>query len=434
MKTNPEQSPRWFYLRLLLICGSLLAAFTCHAQQPTSPRKLRVVDEVALRGQGKMLGIITKYSPNSSTEMLVERSWFQTTYPKRYALHLRQEVEDQKKVKEELLARLEQWKTKRTEVSDERLIQFIDSEITRLSEPAPQNSEDEEASVASKQFTWLHFPADEVRRVFPQSAVRHRVANLAWAHEVQGVSIRSVAALTKALEKLGIKSDADAVDLSSECPTKRQSDEEWNARICICEFAFRKRLHFQGTGKMLKRIDPNAPANQQDLVELMLQGGGMQSLMENLLGNQSPKAGNGRSPIKKETWWTSATDEAERAGCRSVRISRLLQDLTNPIVKVEEHFLAEISPGKWQSIFTSTAESNRDKIAKGGADFLKQDPQIQKITGAINALGANNQALLDKALRQGLATQRAMEAAGGPLIDFVDEFSERVDGPALILK
>lgn len=421
MKTNH----RLFGFHLLVIFA-LGTSFNCYAQRSVAPRKVRVVDEVTLQTGVKLFGIVGKSDSESGTEILVERQWYAKTYPKRYAAHLTKETAAQQQARQGLLIRLEQWKATRNQPKDEKLNRFIDAEIERL---GVEEGADGESTSGSSQFTWVHVPANEVRNVYQQTPGRHRIANLAWAHKIKGVSVRSAAALTKELEKKNVKPDADAVDLSGECPAKPQSVEEWNTRVAICEFTFRKRMHFQGVGSTLMKVGANDPANQAGLLQQMLMGGGAQEILKDLLGDVDPA--NGKDAAKEDAaWWSVATDAAEEAGCRGVRVTRLIQDFTSPVAKVEEFFLAEIEPGKWKPVFTTIAKSDRDKIARGDADFLKQDPQIEGIMGALDGLGTGNDALLDKALRQGAATQQAMENAEASILDFVDEYSQHVDGPA----
>ena len=445
MKTN-HAFPTWLQLLgpcLLVISCVPGSDLNCCAQRSVAPRKLRVVDEVALKTGVKLFGIVRESEPGSGIEILVDRQWYAKTYPKRYAAHRVEEIAAQSQAKQDLLIRLEQWKATRNQPIDEKLNRFIDAEIQRLgmddqaaadkdanNEDANNEDANDEIAPGSGLFIWVRIPTSEVRKVYQQTPERHLIANLAWAHKIKGVSVRSYTALTRELAKQNVKANSPAVDLSTEYPARPQTKEEWSARVSICEFVLRKSLHFQGIGSMLTKVDPDAGANQAGMLQQLLQGGGMQAMLENLLGNQEPDNGNALKP--KEAWWKSATDAAEQVGCRGIRITRLAQDLTSPIVKVEEHFLAEISRGKWKSVFSTVGQADRDKIAKGDADFLKQDPQVGKIVGALGSLGAANNTQLDKALRQGVATQRAMENAEASILDFIDDYSQHVDGPPLI--
>ncbi|MEM7316049.1 MAG: hypothetical protein AAF497_23175 [Planctomycetota bacterium] len=420
MPSKPFWLITLFFVLLLSHPGDSLA------QQPTAPRKLRVVDEVALVDGGKMLGIVTSNDRTTGTEILVEREWFENTYPKKYADHFRHEVESDSKTRQDLLRRLEAWKSRRNAEIDTKLIAFIEREIERLSKNGDEKPQQIAKRLHAKQFTWVVYPSQKVRKVFAHGQMdRYRTANLGWANRIKGVSIRSVSAITKELTKRNVKTDAEFIDLSDQIPTKPMTDFEWNKRVCICEFVYRKPLHFQGTGSSYVKVDSESRNQQQDMMNQLMQTAGFESALKNLLDN--PKARQNKSVIQL---MRQATDEAERIGCRGVRITRLATNSNNAMVTVEDLFLAQMENGKWRVASQFEAKSDRNKIAAGDADFLKEDPQINQLISAFGEAGLANKSLLDKALRQGLATQRAMEDSGELFVDFLDRYSQRIDGPA----
>ena len=401
-----------------------------YAQLPKVPRNKLGVDMVSLRSGDRIYGIVTAHEKRAETTVTVERKWFEATYPEAYAEHLKREESLVAKSSKIQLLRLKDWKKLRAD--DQELVDFIEDEIARVQSVA----KDGKQAFPPTKFVRISYTPEEVRRVFLQPDECHQVAGVAWMNQIENVTTTSLTDLKKKLVELDVDVKAEVVDLSSEVTSSHlQSDDEWNARVCVIEYVFGKRLQYQGMGSTLIKIDPEKPADPMALIGKMMQGGVLGGVDSKWMDDVLNGINGVRPDVKKETnWWKKATDGAEKEGCRAVRVTRLTQDISNPVAKVEELFLVEISPGDWVPVFKAIANANRNDVDQAEIDVLKNDPQVEKVMSVFNSIGSGNGQLLDTALRQGVATQQAMTESSNQFFEFLNRYTANTDGPELQLK
>ncbi|MFK7769760.1 MAG: hypothetical protein AB8B55_21310 [Mariniblastus sp.] len=477
------------------------------AQRPSSSVEKLGVDEVQLQTNKRMYGIVLnrKRFADDGLTLLVERAWFERTYPAKYAKHLKSESDDAKNAAETLNKRLRAWKKERAD--NERVAEFVDAELEYFAEveaerkkaakeiaeiqaakeknrkagPADQANKDEankvkanpnlvaddnpeEIPVAKKptKFAIVKYTAQQVKNVYLQPAQNRNLAGLAWKHDVPRVTIRNIKALRRELLKKKVDISNESFDFTKDVPTMAtQSKQEWAARVAILEYGLLdKPMKFQGTGSMLIRIDPDNPPKAQDLMKMM--GGGMGGFggmagdlgkIKGLLGDGGAlgggfgsgdiadllkelklDGGKGAAEDVLETeWWKSATDTAEKEGVRGIRITRVVQNPSKPVAKVEDYFFAMVSPGVWKPVISVSSTANRNEVVQADVERLKQDPRIQGALKMVEQLGIGG-GNIEAALRQGAATEMAMNDSYTEFLEILDTYSQGSDGPPIVIE
>jgi hypothetical protein len=402
------------------------------AQRPSSSRDSLAVDEVTLTGGKKMYGIVMQQDPNAGLTMMVERAWFEKTYPKLYATHLESELKSDIELKTKHLFRLEAWWKSR--VDDADLVTFIDKEMERIEKE--RDARKVKGSADLKPFTVLVYPAAEIQNVHIQSPERHRIAGLGWKHNVDRVTTRSITAIKRDLENLKVDTNTETFDLSSQLPSTRdQSEFEWNSRVALVEFKLRTQLEFQGMGSNLIRIRPDKPADQQvdagTLMKLLLgsglAGGGQVDDLLKELG--LPGTNN-----TETQWWKNAARIAEAENVSGFLVTRVIQNAASPIASVEHSFFAQVKPGQWKQVARLSASANRNDVEQANVDRIKDDPQVKKALSISKGLGLDSANAIDQAIRQGAATETALIESRNRFYEFLNRFTERTDRPMLSFK
>ena len=77
--------------------------------------------------------------------------------------------------------------------------------------------------------------------------------------------------------------------------------------------------------------------------------------------------------------------------------------------------------------FRGTANANNQSQER--IDRIKEDPQVKQILGLTSQLGLGAGGQLDQALRQGAATEVAMQNASGDFYTFLSQHTRSLDGP-----
>ncbi len=411
-----------FCVATILLVGSS----QLNAQRP--PRKSLAVDEVTRTSGKRMYGIVLDQNPQTGVQLMVDRTWFSQTYSKLYAAHVQAEVKTEIEAYTDQLFRLESWWKSR--VDDLRLVEFADEEMERIENLRAERKT--KGVVDLKPFTVVLFSANEIHDVFRQSPANQKIAGLAWHHELKRVSSRPATALRRELKNRNVDIDNSTFDLSSKLSAnRRQSEREWNARKAILEFRFRdNQLQFQGVDSNLIRVDSNKPAGEADMQALMGQfmgsGLGNQGQVNSLLAELGMA-----QPEQKTKWWAKASKIAKSEGFSGFAAKRLLQDFSTSTVKVEYCFLAETSDDRWEQIVTVTGSASRDDVDTAVMARLKDDPQVSRVLSVVEGLGIHSGDAIDQALRQGAATEAAMNDAQGKFDELIERYGRKSDSPIL---
>ncbi len=394
------------------------------AQRIKGSPKSMALDVVMLSSGTRFYGVVIQ-NDDQAVKCVVEREWFRNQHPKLYQEQLQIEKRNYETIKAELVRRVDDWIEDRK--TDKDLVLFLEDERRRIAQD--ENAEDLE----NKRFLVVEIPAAELNKVVVQTPAQRRIAAVAWKHNMKNVSVQKADVLLRQLKRKKIDVENETVDFSAEIPAMRQSDRQWNARVAIIEFEYRQPLEYQGNSKMMLR-----KGDKQNIGLLIGEMLGNQRLdmtkqIAKELGLRDfDEPAESKDDNKK--WWKKATEEAEKEGFRGVLVSRLDQNIQSPEVKVETRFLAMVQPGQWEIIGTFSDKANVNDQDPDEAKGLLQDPRIKSVVEMIELTGLGDKSLLDKALRHGAATGKAMNAAGQQFFNFKKQYIERVDSPPLLFK
>jgi hypothetical protein len=107
----------------------------------------------------------------------------------------------------------------------------------------------------------IDVPDEQIRRIYAQPPERKQAALVAWREHIDNVESTPVDRLQKSLASRKIDWQAGAVELSDRLPpTATDGEREWAARTALYEFAFGRKVEFQGTGDFIVRTDDAAEA------------------------------------------------------------------------------------------------------------------------------------------------------------------------------
>jgi hypothetical protein len=353
--------------------------------------------------------------------MAVRRAWLMEKQPG-WAADLEGAEEMERTLALQTLAdRAQSWLSRRAD--DQELAAIVRRELDgfrrRLAEPPGEPP-------AASEFVLIELPADAVRRVFAQSDDRKRAALAAWQERVENVESTPFDRLSRMLDERLPDWRTTVIDLSDRLPeTAADGEREWSARTAIYEYAFRKRIDFQGTGDFVVRAgDGNAPAGPALLTGLLQEGlgGDIADLLDSALGTET-------KPARRQTWLETASTVAEREQATGFRVTRTQQDLANNSVTVEDRFVARMPDGTWETIWMTTETLDASQERKDLEERIRADEQVAEALKVAEGLGLARE--ITTAVRFGAATMEAQQTADDRFFEFRDRYTQRLDGPIL---
>lgn len=429
----------WTPLAVLIIL--VLSISPLQAQLPSSSKKSLVVDEVITTDGKRFYGIIFNNSNRDGLTIMIRRDWLEKTHPDLYQTHLADESEKEIQVLTKHLFRLEAWWKSRKDNSE--LVEFVDGEMERVEKQREAKQKNQNAKLQS--FTLLNFPSNKLKRVYQQPRERHHMAGIAWKHNIDRVTTRSIKAIRRDLEAKNIEWMKESFDLSNQLTvSQEQSEEQWRARIALIEYQLCQPLDFQGTGSMLVRTDPNqANLKPGDINAMMkeLMNSNMQSDLNGLLsGNPLLKdlgIGNNfknNQPKQDSNWWQSAAKTAESEKINGFSTARVINETVGNDARVELCFFAYIKPNQWKQIIKIESRASHNDVDAAQVDRINNDPQIKGLLDLTRGLGIGSSDMIEKAVRHGAATKLALEEAKDEFHQFLDRHIKRSDSPPLQIK
>ena len=379
------------------------------------------VDVVLVANNREARGSIVASREDGSLTMAVRRAWLMEQQPA-WAAELEIAAETERTLALQALAdRAQNWLAQRA--NDQELTAIVRRELEgfqrRLTEPPGELP-------AASEFVLIELPADAVRRVFPQPDDRKRAALAAWQERLDKVESTPFDRLSKKLDERLPDWRTTVVDLSDRLPeTAADGEREWSARTAIYEYAFRKRIDFQGTGDFVVRTgDGNAHAGAELLTGLLQGGlgGDLADLLDSALGTET-------KPAQRKTWLETASAAADREQAAGFRVTRTQQDLSNNSVTVEDRFVARMPDGTWETIWMTTGTLDASQERKELEERIRADEQVAEALKVAEGLGLERE--ITTAVRFGAATMEAQQAADDRFFEFRDRYTQRLDGPIL---
>jgi hypothetical protein len=411
------------------------------AQLPSSSKKSLAVDEVITIDGKRFYGIILGNSNRDGLTMMVRRSWLDKTHPEFYQVHLKEESEKETEAMSNHLFRLEAWWKSRKENAE--LVTFVDREMARIENERESKQKNQNAEL--KPFTLLNFPATELRKVYQQTRDRHQLAGVAWKHNIDRVTTRSIKAIQRDLESKKVDWKKETFDLSDKLTiSQEQSETQWRTRVALIEYQLCQPLDFQGTGSMLVRIEPNQPNLMPgDINTLMsqLMNSKMPSDLNDLLSGNPLFKGLGISDNSKSNkskpesdWWQNAAKIAESEKINGFSTARVVGEMSGSDARVELCFFAQIKPGQWKQVITFESHASHNDVDGAEVDRINNDPQIKGLLDITRGLGIGSTDMIDKAVRHGAATKIALDKSRDKFYQFLEKHVKRSDSPPLPIK
>jgi hypothetical protein len=409
-----------FRMLTLALVVTAAGVSVVHGAEITRDAAARLaVDVVALKGGLEVRGSIVSRAADGAVTIAVRREWLQQHDQVLHDEQAAREVEQRAESRRQLTTRIRAWLDERKD--DVELSAILRRELeTFEQQPADNVKPDAKPS----EFLLIELPAERVRRVFAQPPERRQVGLVAWEAGLDGVERQTFVQLAQRLDEQKIDWRTKVVDLTDRLPRGAMQDErEWAARQAVYEYAFRKRVEFQGTGDLVLRTDSGAaPAIGPDLLNGLL-GGNLGADLADLLGT------GGADKPKRKSWRETVVEAAEKEGVRGCRITRMASDLATKQVTVEQTFLARMPDGSWEAIWTHSETLDAAKERKDLEERIRQDPQVAEAFKLFEQLGGAGN--VETAVRFGAATMEAQQRADDRFFEFKDRYTAQLDGPPL---
>ncbi len=408
------------YLVVFLLILLATAASETTAQQkrtPVEPKRL-AVDVVAVRGLGRLRGIILRQAADS-VSIVVRRKWVEKAHPVFWKEYIEVEAKALEASRETLKRRIAQWRAEHDGDDGIVINELLDENEKLLGLDKP-------IDVSNFKYAIVTVEGDKKGRVYAQTEERHRLAGIGWSENIADVETLTATVLKRRIEKQKIDIPAYELTLGNEMPPMPDSDEEWEARKALVEFSLLSRLEYQGVGEaMIRRGDEADPLQA---LQGMLQGGGFSQIDQ--LGKDLglPEFKDRRTKAQKNAWLTRIIRTAEKEGRRSFSVSRLTQGET---VSVTTTLYFKALDSKWYPLKEfKSSQKLRDQTTEE-VEQIMQDPQVARVVEMAKQFGAGGQGLLEKAMRSGVATKKALSKTTSELDEFVESYSYEIDFPPI---
>lgn len=392
------------------------------AQQKTKsvPSKRLAVDVVSVRKVGRLLGIVLDQN-QQSVSMVVRRDWLKKTYPEFWKQQLAAEAKEIESGREKIETRLNEWRNQYSGDDALAIGEFIDANKKLI-------ERDQSIDVSKLAFTIVNLDRKRVGRVQTQSADKHRIAGVAWSENLADVESTNARVLQRSLKAKQIDIEAYPLKLGNEMVPVLDSDQQWAARKALVEFGLLTRVEFQGSGTTF--FQRGKTMNAAEAMKAVVGVGGIGGFSQiEKLGQELglPEFQNRSKEADENETLAPMIKAAKDANRRSFSVSLLEQGQT---VTVKTKLYIQAIDGRWYPMgeFTNSeklADQNSDEI-----DHIKQDPQIDKMIRMMNQFGASvDPSIMDKAMRSGVATKKALDKSMEQLDRFVDQYCHEIDYP-----
>ncbi len=279
-------------------------------------------------------------------------------------------------------------------------------------------------------FIWMSLNEQEVSQVQRASPELQKVAVWSWSEQLADVETRDRAELVKELQSRGVDPALDPPDLSSLLAPRKQSDNEWAARLAIVRYTHQSQVDFQGSGDIYVRAGAQAAAiDMAPLIAQMMEGN-----LKTLLSELDPASRSLGTPSNKEDWFRVAIPKAEALKVKEFRITRVDTDPTAQQANVESALVALMPGGTWQSVWSTKSSMASSSVTADMEKQISEDPQVKNALSLLSALGAAAESEVRKAIRFGAATMNAQRTVDSYFFRFRDRLTERLDGPPLLIR
>ena len=392
-------------------------------QKPKSvePTKL-AVDVVSVRKIGRICGMLFDQN-QQSVSIVVRRDWLKQNRPEFSKEHSVSEKEALEAGVVKVKQRIEAWR-KEYKGDDATFIgEFLDDNEKLLGLDKP-------VDVSNLKYTVVTFERERVGKIYQQTAERRQLAGIGWSEDIENVESTSATVLKRKLKNKDIKIADYQLMLGDQMPPVFESDAKWAARKALVEFALLSRVEFQGTGTMFYRRGKKPDPAQA--IRAMMQGGGFGGMSQiEQLGKElglpefRDRSGNKN---QKDAWLKPMIAAAEKENRRSFSVSKLTQGDT---VEVQTTLYFNALDSRWYPLAEFASSERLAEQSTDDVDVVKNDPQVARIMEMVEQLGVGDASVVDKAIRSGVATKKALQKSMSDLDEYVDRYSFEIDNPQI---
>ena len=398
----------WWSIALAVI-GSAAHA----ADRPAS-------DHVTLRNGSKLRGVVFEQSDQSLT-LLVSAKSLAATNAKLSQPTRQQNVDAHTAGFEQAMRRL---KADRPPAASPAVEAFLQQQL-----------DDAEAELAkaddfAPEFLWMTLPMKEVARIEPSTPEHRQLLAWAWTEQLDRAETRSADELSRDLKVRNVSPVGWPLPFIERLPVRKQSDDEWTARLALADYALGKRLDFQGTGDVLARAGQEVQAAEMGLLLVEMLKGQLQSQLGDLLGDAKPvKRGTDNAARAESLNKAIQTAESERrTGFRVTRLE-LAGDFQQ--VTVTTQLMARLADGSWRTIFQHTERTDAKQARPEIEKRIQDDPQVKQVLELTRQLGLTAEGQIQQAIRFGAATMTAQQACDREFAAFRDIYLSSLVRPPL---
>ena len=415
-----RQQMRVFFggLMILLNSGN---AFLLEAQQKHLSVDGPAVDIVTLKSGRTLRGVVMSQSPNGSLTLLVSRDWLTTANPMLAATVLKENLDGCRVATSQAHDRIAD--LLKTPIESPHLTFFFKQELERFKATLKNRNEEE------PEFLWVDVRHETIAKVKSASAEQRRITAFAWSERLAHVETRESSPLKTELTGRGVDLDGAFPEaLLKRLPARKQTDEEWNARLAVVEYSLAQPVDFQGLGDTLARVGKDQAASLGELLPQLLQQQ-LGSFLKDLT-NECPPLGKVKND---KPWMTRAISITEQEKAKGFRATSLELDAGAARVTVETCFVARVAAGKWKTIWKAQERCDGTKARPQMEATIEQDPQVKSVFSTMKSFGLSDPETLKHAIRVGAATMTAQQAADLTFAKFRDQYSRHLDGPPLMI-
>ena len=415
----------------LLLCVTILFVGAQDSLAQNRGLTRFAVDMVTLKSGVRLRGALLGEQPDGTVSMAVQREWLKANRPDMFREATAGEAEQAQRQLSDLENRLQKWIAGRRDVND--LVAFLETELDRVRNQN-QTLKKNPGEGLDTQFVMLSLRKGQLDFWFAQPPENRHIAGLAWTFRLDDVESRELDDLVAELEKRDIDPKLDQPRLQDRVPGRSQSDREWAARQAVVEFAFGKKVEFQGIGTALFRTGRDAKqiGMEQMLAEMLPQilqsqlGGLADLLNEPGLGGARPNA-----PASREPDLSKAIAVAKKEDVAGFRVTQLELNIARQVARVNERFVARMPDGKWTTVWSATVNGDATQARPGLRERIEKDPQVQQVLKTVKGLGVGLEQQLNTAMQFGAATMEAQQEADKQFGEFRQSFLKRLDSPPL---
>ena len=395
-----------------------------------SPKAL-ALDVVFLKDKHTLYGIVHQIDKDT-LGLVVERQWLRDHTTEIYDQQLAVERRQTRLAQSEMRKRIQRWLSNVEEKVDLRI--FLEDELKRIREDIEIREDIGNGKPITSRFMLLSIPRDQIRKLVQQPNWQTQVALVSWEEKLADVTSRTASDLRRELEQRQVAWKTVQPNFKDDVPTRLQSDREWAFRQAIVEHVFTPPLEFQGVeGAFVRR---GGTPDLKTMLEMALGsthgGQNIQQLGEELglpEFTRNKSEAPGEQSLKQR--WQDQISIAEREGARGFSVIQLKQSPLANRVEVALFFFAHDDVGEWHLLKEFVGSARSDQQTSADLAALKTDPQVQRIVAISKGLGLTSQRQLDFALKQGLATQAAMQQAMNEFAIELNAFADGLTGPPI---